>query len=107
MKEENNLKVLLGKRVKELRNKKGLTQEELAELVGVGERNLSKIECGNNFVTAETLSKILIALDVEAKDLFDYQHHKTKELQKNELINALKTDNVNVELLYKLYKVLS
>ena len=107
MKEENNLKVLLGKRIKELRNKKGLTQEELAELVGVGERNLSKIECGNNFVTAETLSKILIALDVEAKDLFDYEHHKTKELQKNELINALKTDNVNVELLYKLYKVLS
>lgn len=107
MKEENNLKVLLGKRIKELRNKKGLTQEELAELVGVGERNLSKIECGNNFVTAETLSKILMALGVEAKDLFDYEHHKTKELQKNELINALKTDNVNVELLYKLYKVLS
>ena len=51
---ENNIKVLLGKRIKELRNKRGFTQEFLAEKIGVGQRNLSKIECGNNFVTADT-----------------------------------------------------
>jgi len=106
MNEENNLKVLLGKRIKELRNKKGLTQEELAELVGVGERNLSKIECGNNFVTADTLSKILMALDLDAKDLFDYEHHKSKETLKEELITELNNNKIDVELLYKIYKII-
>ena len=73
---DNNIdiKKLLGRRIKELRTKKGLTQEKLAELVGVGERNLSKIECGNNFVTSETLTNILNALEVEPDELFHFQH---------------------------------
>ena len=58
---------LLGKRFKELRIQKRLPQEQLAEMVDMGERNLSKIECGVNFVSAETLSKIAVALGVRAK----------------------------------------
>ena len=48
---ENNvdIKKLLGKRIKELRQRKNLTQEQLAEMIDVGERNLSKIECVNNW----------------------------------------------------------
>ncbi|MDD3012375.1 MAG: helix-turn-helix transcriptional regulator [Candidatus Gastranaerophilales bacterium] len=106
MTKNNDIKILLGKRIKELRIKKGLTQERLAEMVGIGERNLSKIECGTNFVTSETLSKMLIALDVEAQELFDYGHHKEKEALKNELINALNDDTVDVELLYRIYRAL-
>ena len=36
---ENNtdIKILLGKRIKELRTKRGLTQEKLSEIVGVGQ----------------------------------------------------------------------
>ena len=54
---ENNvdIKKLLRKRIKELRQRKGLTQEQLAEMIDVGERNLSKIECGNNFVISRIL----------------------------------------------------
>lgn len=106
MKKSNDIKILLGKRIKELRTKKQLTQERLAEMVGIGERNLSKIECGTNFVTAETLSNILKALDIEAQELFDYEHHKDKEILKKELINGLNDDTVNVELLYKIYRAL-
>lgn len=36
------MKELLGKRIKELRTQKQLTQEQLAEMVDMGERNLSK-----------------------------------------------------------------
>lgn len=107
MTKNNNLKILLGKRIKELRNKKGLTQEKLAEMVDIGERNLSKIECGANFVTAETLSKILSALDVVARELFDYEHHKNKEALKKELIDGINNDTLDVELLYKIYKSLN
>lgn len=58
------MKELLGKRIKELRTQKQLTQEQLAEMVDMGERNLSKIECGINFVSADTLEKSVKALGV-------------------------------------------
>lgn len=48
-------------------------------MIDVGERNLSKIECGNNFVTAETLSKIITALEVEPTELFNFKHLDEKE----------------------------
>lgn len=106
MDKNNDVKFLLGKQIKEVRNKKGLTQEKLAELIGVGERNLSKIECGVNFVTADTLSKLLFALNIDAKELFDYEHHKNRETLKKELIDGLNENKIDVELLYKIYKAL-
>ena len=99
-----DIKKLLGRRIKELRTKKGLTQEKLAELVGVGERNLSKIECGNNFVTSETLTNILNALDIEPTELFNFQHLKNTEDLKTELIDAIKNDKIDIKLLYQFYR---
>ena len=54
MNENSDIKKLFGRKIKELRIKQGYAQEHLAELIGVCERNLSKIECGCNFVTADT-----------------------------------------------------
>lgn len=107
MAKDNEIRVLLGKRIKELRNKKGLTQDKLAEMIDIGERNLSKIECGTNFIKADTLSKLLTALDVEARELFDYGHHKNKEALQKELIDGINNETLNVELLYKIYKSIS
>ena len=104
MKDNTDIKKLLGRRIKELRESKDLTQEQLAEKIGIGQRNLSKIECGNNFVTSETLSKIISALQVEAKDLFDFNHKNDKEILKRELFEAIKEEKVDVELLYRFYK---
>lgn len=103
---ENNrdIKKLLGRRIKEIRTRKGMTQEKLAELVGIGERNLSKIECGNNFITAETLSNILPALDIEASELFSFKHLEDTEELKEELINAIQSDKIDINLMYKFYK---
>lgn len=99
-----DVKTLFGKRVKEVRNKYGITQEELAEKIGIGERNLSKIECGNNFVTAETLSKLLSALNIDASELFNFRHNQDKEILKEELINAIKNDEIDIRLMYKFYQ---
>ena len=104
MEDNIDIKKLLGKRIKELREHKNLTQEKLAEKIGIGQRNLSKIECGNNFVTSETLSKIISALQVEAKDLFDFNHKNDKEILKRELFEAIKEEKVDVELLYRFYQ---
>lgn len=102
---ENNtdIKILLGKRIKELRTKRGLTQEKLSEIVGVGQRNLSKIECGKTFLTSDTLSKLLIALEVEAKELFDFKFSKEKETLKEELLNAITNEQVDIDLMYRFY----
>lgn len=103
MEKNTDIKKLLGSRIKKLREKKKLTQEQLSEIIGVGQRNLSKIECGNNFVTAETLSKIINALEVKPAELFMFENKKDKEVLKGELIGAIKNESVDINLLYSLY----
>lgn len=100
------IKKLLGKRIKEIRVKRGFTQEKFAELVGVGERNLSKIECGDNFVTAETLSNILSALCVKPKELFDFEHNQEKENLKQELLKAITNETIDINLMYRFYEAI-
>lgn len=105
---ENNLEIkkLLGQRIKELRTKKGLTQEKLAEKVGFSQRTLSKIECGKTFITAENLAKLLTALDAEIEELFNFGYLQEKEILKEELINAIRDEKVDIEILYRIYKSL-
>ncbi|MBQ2645423.1 helix-turn-helix transcriptional regulator [bacterium] len=101
-----DIKNLLGRRIKEFRIKKGYTQEFLAEKIGIGQRNLSKIECGTNFVTSETLAKILMVLDVEAHELFKFNHNNDKEILKQELLKAISSDQIDIELMYKFYETI-
>ncbi|MBQ8887289.1 MAG: helix-turn-helix transcriptional regulator [Candidatus Gastranaerophilales bacterium] len=100
------MKKLFGKRIKELRLRKNYTQEMLAELLGIGERNLSKIECGVNFVSAETLENLSKALNVSYKDLFDFEHLETVAVKKEELLLSIQEEKVDVELLYRIYSSL-
>ena len=97
------MKKLFGKRIKALRQSKGLTQEKLAEILGIGERNLSKIECGVNFVSSETLEKLSSALNVPIKDLFDFDHLNEDTLKKEELISSIQNNIIDIDLLYKIY----
>lgn len=99
------IKKLLGKRLRELRKYRNLTQEELAEKLNIDQRNLSKIECGNNFVTAETLSKISCALDIEPQELFRFASQKDDYLEKEELLSAINSGNANIKLLYQIYQI--
>ena len=101
-----DIKRLLGLKIKELRIKRGRTQEELSEKIGLVERNLSKIECGKSFVTADTLSNIIDALNVTAKELFDFDYYKDESELKTELIDAISQNSVNIKLLYKFYSVI-
>ena len=45
----------LGLKIKELRKRKGLTQEELAELIQMEQNSISVMESGRNFPTLGTL----------------------------------------------------
>ena len=102
--DELKFKKLLGQRIKELRIKKKLNQSDLAEKVGIVERNLSKIECGDIFVKAKTLTAIMKALDVEPKELFDFSSLQKKSSLKESLVSAINNDLVDVDLLYRIYR---
>lgn len=58
-----------GQKLKQVRKAKHLTQEALAELAGINEKHISKIETGVYFPTYNTLSKILTALDLKIEDV--------------------------------------
>ena len=53
-----NIKKLLGQRIKEVRKAKNITQEELAEKIGIGTSNISYIENGKFAPSIETLQKL-------------------------------------------------
>lgn len=69
----DNLKEAFGKRLREIRKKRGLTQEVLSEMLDLSPRQLIRIEQGQNFPSVETLSKISLSLDVDLKSLFDFK----------------------------------
>ncbi len=84
----DSLKKKLGKRIQQFRKAKKLTQEKLSEIIGLDTPNLSNIECGRRFMTAETLEKIAKALNVKESDLFNFSDESN--LIKNDI--SLKLD---------------
>ena len=65
-------KELLGARIKELRKTCKLSQEELAELIGVEPQHMSRIESGRSYPSLDRLEKISTALKVPLKDFFEF-----------------------------------
>jgi transcriptional regulator with XRE-family HTH domain len=62
----------LGLRIKGLRKQKGLTQEQLAEQVGVDARHISRLETGAHYPSMETLESIAEVLGRPIGDLFAF-----------------------------------
>ena len=92
----------MGLRVKEFRKQKKLTQEKLAEIIGVDNGYISKLEVGQNFPSITTLEKIADVLDVELYELFRYTNYKSKNFK--EEINII-YDKLNKDKQFTLYQV--
>ena len=101
-----NLKKQLGTKIKRVRQKQGLTQEQLAEKIDIATRTLCGIENGENFLTADTLEKIIDVLNVSSADLFAFDHIKPQEELVNEIISDIQNlkDREKIETIYKLIK---
>lgn len=63
-------KLILKNRLKEVREEKGLSQSQLAEMVGVSRNTVSSIETGQFSPTAKLALILCIALDKKFEDLF-------------------------------------
>jgi transcriptional regulator with XRE-family HTH domain len=64
------IKAILGKNIKFLRGRKGLTQAVLAEKADISIIFLSSIERGSKFPQPDILARIAKVLDVEVFELF-------------------------------------
>ena len=65
-----NESLILHNRVKEARTAAGLSQAQLAEIVGVSRNTISSIETGQFSPTAKLALILCIALDRKFEDLF-------------------------------------
>ena len=99
----NNKQNAFGKRIRELRKNKHITQEKLAELISVEPQQISRIENGACFTTFETLEKLAHVFNVPINKLFIFDHTKQKSQITNELIKLIQDcDEDNLRLIYKI-----
>ncbi len=64
-----DMRRLVGRNVKRFREKKGLTQEQLADVSGFSQQYISSLEQGHRNPTVITLYELAIALGVSHVDL--------------------------------------
>lgn len=96
------IKELVGKRIKELRKEKSLTQEQLAELIGIEPRNIIKIENAQTFPRAQTLDKILCVLEISPEYFFKFNHLEDAETLRRKINEKLQEDDKLTKLVYKM-----
>ena len=82
--------LLIGKRIKEIRKKKKISQMALAEKCDISESHLSYIECGKNKPSLNLIIKIARELEISVDMLLEgYMNTDTNvyERELNELLN--------------------
>ena len=68
---EDDVKIVIGKRVKEIRSSKGLSQEKLALKSNIDRTYITSVENGKRNISIEMIQKICKGMDISIKDLFD------------------------------------
>ena len=66
----------IGERIRLLREKKDYSQNRLAELSGVSQSHLRRVELGESRITVDHLQMICDTLGVTLKDFFDYTNEQ-------------------------------
>lgn len=70
---EQQLFIKIGDKIKEMRQSKGISQQDLAAKCNFEKANMSRIEAGRTNLTIKNAYKICIALGVRLKDLLDVE----------------------------------
>ena len=79
---------LVGRKIRQLRRQRKLTQVELAERIGVHQSDLSRMEQGEYKVGLDTLLKILQTFDLSIGDFFDENDRSESVYQKFKTLSA-------------------
>lgn len=65
------IKEALGMRIRELRNKTGLSQEQFALLIDMDRTYLASVESGKRNISLENIKKIADGFGISLSELFD------------------------------------
>ena len=74
--DQNKFLVALGVRIRELRTKQNISQQELAGICDFEKANMSRIESGGTNPTVMTLLNIRAALKISLAELLDHEDLK-------------------------------
>jgi len=66
--------------IKKYRKIRGLTQEQLAEMIDISTRQIQRLEKGTDVPSFTTLQKLVIILNISDKDLGQYIRTQKKDL---------------------------
>lgn len=69
MDSKKDINISIGGNIKKAREKAGLTQEQLSEMIGIGPKSLSAVERGTVGISIATLQKICNVLPVSSDAL--------------------------------------
>jgi len=79
----------IGQRIKEKRMDRGLTQEKLSEMIGIGPSHMSHIESGTTVPSFEVFLSLLNALDCSADELLCREIKTAKPICDNWLTSLI------------------
>ncbi|MGO5231969.1 helix-turn-helix domain-containing protein [Thermoguttaceae bacterium LCP21S3_D4] len=106
MKQEINYQKL-GLKIKELRINRGLTQDNLADIVGVNTSHISNIENNHTKVSLNVLLAITNALNTSIDYLLSEQYENSSLALDNEILRALKDcDDKKKKQILKMIEIL-
>ena len=80
----------IGKKIKKIREQQNITQEQLAELLGVSSAYISKIERGKTTLSLGTLSNLCTCLEVSLIVVLTGTLPSSQDYLRNDVIELLK-----------------
>ena len=92
-----NLNLIIGNKLKDIRNKRNLSLDEVTKLTGVSKAMLGQIERGQSNPTVSTLWKISTGLKVSFSLFIDENHDDLNVISQND-INPILEDNNKMRL---------
>ncbi|MFQ8706510.1 MAG: helix-turn-helix domain-containing protein [Thomasclavelia sp.] len=69
----NRIEIRFGQRVKEIRLKQNISQEELAFRCGLSKNYISDVERGTRNISLKSIEKIAEGFAINIKDLFEFK----------------------------------
>jgi transcriptional regulator with XRE-family HTH domain len=85
----STLRKQFGKKLRHIRKRQGMTQEQFAELLDISVDFLSLVERGLNAPSFESIEAFSITLGIPVKDFFDFSPDFSSHTQKTSNLNKL------------------
>ena len=97
------LKERIGKKIKQLRVERKMTQSELAELVGIQAKTQSCIETGRNFPSASVLEKYAHVFKIDVAEVLQIGDIEKSENNYRKALHKIieRASDKQIEYIYK------